>query len=303
MMIQYLLISHPPNRIGNISTLITALLCLIVSLSVDPVYAKDKPVGSVVRVVGDVTAIGKNGKGRKLKIQQAIYSGDRLQTGKQSGVTVNFYDLTRIILRPNAIFYIKAFPATMNAGNIEMELIKGGARVTSGTIASQSQERFRLKTPAGVVNAGRAEWVVRDCESDECNVTAKEFKQCHKYRTPAVKDAQIVSVYKGEVRTNYCSAPSMVKSGTTGIIDRASGECLIVNEIPCLILFDGKMGRDKIRTYSKQLTLVEPGDDIEIGSAEKQSPEGVRPDSRNSRPSSRTRRTTPRIDRPRRNRR
>ena len=264
------------------------------------VISKEKSVGSVVRAVGDVSLIGVDGEVRKLHIQQEIYSGDRLITGKGSWLTVNFYDLTRIVLRPESEFYITSFPATMDAGDIDLKVVRGGARVTSGTIASKSHERFTLSTPSGNLHAGRAEWVVRVCDGQRCDTEYDAIKQCKKYQKPMMQNAEIVSVYEGQIRINNCVGTSVVEKGSSAILNTQTQSCNVIGQVPCFVLFDGKMGKDKIRTFLKKLTLNEVS---EVHVDENLLKEEVRPDSRHSRPNSRTRRSTPSIDRPRRSRR
>ena len=278
------------------------MLCVFIVFFIvsGDVVAKEKSVGSVVRVVGDVSLIGDDGETKKLHIQQGIYSGDRLVTGKGSWLTVNFYDLTRVVLRPESEFHITHFPVTMDAGDINLKVVRGGARVTSGTIASKSHERFTLSTPSGNLHAGRAEWVVRVCDGQSCDTEYDAIKQCKKYQKPMMKNAEIISVYQGQIRINNCAGTSVVEKGSSAILNTQTHSCNVIDQVPCFVLFDGKMGKDKIRTYLKKLTLNEI---VEVQVDENQSKEEVRPESRHSRPSSRTRRSTPSIDRPRRSRR
>ena len=295
MMIRGDLIFKPPVTLMKV-------LCVFVVFFVisESVVSKEKSVGSVVRVVGAVSATGVDGETRKLRIQQEVYSGDRLVTDKGSWLTVNFYDLTRIVLRPESEFYIRSFPITMDAGDIDLKVVRGGVRITSGTIASQSHERFLLSTPNGSLHAGRAEWVVRVCNGQSCEAEHSAIKQCKKYKKTMVKDTEIISVYQGQVRINNCIGISAVEQGSSIINDTQTQRCDVIDQVPCFVLFDGKMGKDKLRIYLEKLTLNEVP---EIKIDENQSKEELRPESRSSRPSSRTRRTTPSIDRPRRSRR
>jgi len=278
------------------------MLCVFVMFFVvsEDVVSKEKSVGSVVSVVGDVSLIGDDGETRKLHIQQGIYSGDRLITGKGGWLTVNFYDLTRVVLRPESEFHITSFPVTMDAGDIDLKVMRGGARVTSGTIASKSHERFTLSTPSGSLHAGRAEWVVRVCDGQRCDTEFDAIKQCKKYQKPMIKNTEIISVYQGQIRINSCVGTSVVEKGSSAILNTQTQRCDVIDQVPCFVLFDGKMGKDKIRTFLKKLTLNEVS---EVQVDDSQLKEEVRPESRHSRPNSRTRRSTPSIDRPRRSRR
>ncbi len=264
------------------------------------VISKEKSVGSAVRVIGEVSVTSIDGETKKLKVQQEIFSGDRFVTGKGSWLTVNFYDLTRIVLRPETEFYIASFPITMDAGDIDLSVVRGGVRITSGTISSKSHGKFTLATPSGKLHAGRAEWVVRVCDGQRCDNEYNKIKQCKKYLKPMIKNSEIVSVYQGQVSIDHCVGSSVVEQGSSIILNTQNHRCDVVDQVPCFVLFDGKMGKDKIRTFLKKLTLDEASEE-QLG--EDQLKEGGRPESRKSRPNTRTRRTTPSIDRPRRNRR
>ena len=281
-----------------------ALMCLlwvfVLFIASEGVIAKEKSVASIVRAVGEVSATGIDGETRKLHVQQQVYSGDRLVTGKGSWLTVNFYDLTRIVLRPETEFHIVSFPITMDAGDIDLKVVRGGVRITSGTIASKSHERFTLVTPSGNLNAGRAEWVVRVCDGQYCDNEHKNVKQCKKYQKPLIENTEIVSVYQGQVTMDHCEDSAVVQQGSSNILNTQTQRCDVIDQVPCFVLFDGKMGKDKIRTFSKKLIL---NGTSESNDEEGQPNEGERPESRHSRPNSRTRRTTPSIDRPRRSRR
>lgn len=286
--------------ISNSPISLMCLLWVCVLVASADVIAKEKSVASIVRVVGEVSATGLDGDTRKLHIQQQIYSGDKLVTGKGGWLTVNFYDLTRVVLRPETEFHIVSFPITMDAGDIDLKIVRGGVRITSGTIASKTHERFTLVTPSGNLHAGRAEWVVRVCDGERCESERKKIKQCNKYQKPMLENSEVVSVYLGQVTSDRCEGRVVVEKGSSNIFDTQTQRCDVIDQVPCFVLFDGKMGKDKIRDFLKKLTL----DDGEgTGHEEDQVKEGERPESRHSRPVSRTRRTTPGIDRPRRNRR
>jgi FecR protein len=261
----------------------------------------NRSVGSVVQLVGVVEVADKHGRYRRLNVRDKVFSGDMLVTRADGWLTVNFYDLTRVVLRPDSEFVIDAFPSTMDKGDVALRINRGGVRMTSGLIASQSQERFILSTPSGNLSVGRAEWVVRICDGDECDPQLSNIKQCAKYENGLTTNRQFVSVYKGEVNAGYCPESSMVSVGTSSVFGNALAgdqqECVIVDEIPCFVLFDKQLGRGKVRIFRRKLTPVADSDIEDDPERDK------RPDSRQVRPAPRARMPRPRIERPRPNRR
>ena len=259
------------------ATLLCGAMLVCMSLVLSGVaFAQDKAVGTAVKVVGKSEILNERGESRQLRIKDRILSGDTIITKDEGWVTINFYDLTRIVIRPDSRFRITEFPETRDAGKIKMEMLSGGARVTTGTIANQSLDRFSLSTPNGLIQASRAEWVVRVCEGDSCDALAKEIRICERFQKPESANKQFVSVYKGEIAPAYCSPQTRVKKGESAISDSGSVSCKLIEEVPCFILFDKSLGRDKARELSKNLKLA-PGYEHDQG----------RPPPRRERPSHR----------------
>ncbi|NKB37664.1 MAG: hypothetical protein GKR93_10910 [Gammaproteobacteria bacterium] len=289
------------NAIRQSDTLLTPrflhkilLYLLLLPILSDLVLAEGKSVGTVVRISGQSEVVSKQGDLRSLKVRDRITSGDVILTGSNSWLSVNFYDLTRIVLRPNTEFKINKFPETRDAGEIELEIIRGGARVTTGTIAGQSLENFTLKTPEGLIQAGRAEWVVRICQADSCDVVSSEIKACSHFRKPETLDRQFVSVYKGELSPAYCSGQTRARVGESTVSGNENQLCELIEEVPCFVLYDQRLGRDKVRDFAKNLTLL-PGMKAPKGRADGKH---TRPPPRGDRPPPRGNRPPPRGNRP-----
>lgn len=277
------------NKFSSIEKM--ALVIFILSMCFQDVFAKEvKSVASIVRSTGQSIIRSPSGEERKAEVRDPLYAQDTLQTGEQAWLTVNFFDLTRIVLRPSTQLIIRKFPETMVSGDIEFEILSGGARVTTGTVAAQNPERFKVITPKGELTGGRSEWVIRICPEDDCELLEQSFSRCGGYQTVDKRNRQFVAVYKGVIDLEYCAIVQSVNAGQTASIDYATKGCEVVPEIPCFILSDDKLGRDKLRTFLPNLRLI-PSDDSSIN---------VRP---TTRPNSRSIQPRPRVDRPRRTRR
>ncbi len=251
---------------------------------------ESKSVATIVRAIENSTIISDSGQERIAGLRAPIYSKDTIITGELAWLTINFFDLTRLILRPNTQLIVHKFPETMSSGDIVFEILSGGVRVTTGTVASRSPERFKMITPKGEVTGGRSEWVIRICSAGDCDRLEQSFSRCSGYRSLDKQNRQFVAVYKGEVDLGHCPQSMHIDTGETAVFHQQAQTCDVIDEIPCFILSDGQMGRDKLRLFQPKLTPI-PSEE-----ARKISRPAIRPNSRSSQP-------RPRLDRPRRNRR
>lgn len=217
-------------------------LCCVLSA-----YGQDKSVALVARSSGPVTLL-RSDQESKLKKRAQVFVGDQIVTGNDAWVTLNFYDLTRVVLRPNSSFIIHKFPQTMGASDVTLELNRGGARLISGTNSTGANEYFTLITPEGDIQSSRSEWVVRICSDDECEQLQQSFSRCSNYVNPDLESKQLVSVYKGTVQLDYCPLNNALKVGMTASSGENSNTCETIDYVPCVILSDGSLGKDKLRT-------------------------------------------------------
>lgn len=116
---------------GNINVLqtatkITSTALFVLLINSASAYAKESSVGSLVHVVNESHITDQSGVERKVKRRSSIYAGDVIRTGEDGWLTINFFDLTRVVLRPNTKFIVRKFPQTMDSGDIELEFIQGG---------------------------------------------------------------------------------------------------------------------------------------------------------------------------------
>lgn len=270
---------------------LTGLLICLLTFASTTYAAEDKSVGTVARVTGTVQLKQPGTELENLAARQPIHAGDVIRTGEDGWITINFFDLTRVVMRPGTEFHISRFPQTMRDGDIALEIRSGGARISTGTIATRSPDNFAVHTPNGVLRGSRAEWVVRVCTGEDCRQLEASLSRCEDYQSRLDAGSQFVAVYKGEVELGYCPIEQGLGTGQTVILDAEEQTCKVVEEVPCFILFDGKLGRDKARQFMPKLEPIA------------EMPGGRRPPPRPNRPNTRTPRPGPRNERPRRPRR
>jgi hypothetical protein len=269
-------------------------VCLVISglisiVSIQSAFAIEaNSVATIVSTKYSSVVTSAQGLSRTATARMSIYVGDVIETSDEAWVSVNFFDLTRVVLSPNTKLAIRRFPETMSADEIEFEIFKGGIRVTTGTLAAQFPDNFSVLTPQGRVSGGRSEWVLRVCNENDCEPLEQSFTQCQDFQSNDTSDKQYLAVYKGSVSSDYCPNTPAAKTGETSVFSTISHSCEIIDEVPCFILFDHKLGRDKIRKFLPKLTPA---------AHKEKAPRPKRPNSRSSQS------TRPRVIRPSRPRR
>ncbi len=220
-------------------------------------FAQKKSVATFTRVEGSIVLVNDKRSPREVHRGQVVYSGDRISTGKDGWATINFFDLTRVVLRPNSEFTIDKFPQKIGAGRVELSLTQGAIRVTTGTISNSSVDHFMLNTPQGRIVSSRSEWVVRLCQANECPELHDDLKICRRFDHHTAENQAWVSVYKGNVGVEYCDIVKPVKRGMSVLHQQATESCELVDYIPCAILADRGLGRDKLRRFMPLLNSFE----------------------------------------------
>lgn len=246
-------------RLASLISVVISLCTPAFSLDVS---AQEKSVALVVRASG-LSSIIRGTKATELENRAELFTGDQIVTSDGAWVTINFYDLTRVVLRPRSSFIIHEFPQTMGSSKVQLELENGAVRIISGTNSNGGADGFSLITPEGVINASRSEWVVKVCQADECEVSRESFSRCLNYVKPPLLNRQLVAVYRGTVNLDYCSFEFPVRVGTTAVSGLRSESCEIIEQIPCVILSDGKLGEDKLRAFSPSLSKLPESEEDE----------------------------------------
>lgn len=125
----------------------------------NPPTARSLVVARVLSQQGSLTAISSAGISRKLSEGGPVYSGDTLQTDKDSHSILVFRDDTRLTIQPDTVFKVESFPSPASEdqdGKIILDLVTGGLRTLTGDIAKINPDNFVLKTPAASVSGNNA---------------------------------------------------------------------------------------------------------------------------------------------------
>lgn len=107
------------------------------------------PSGTVLAVVQAANIDGTTGK---LVIQpdQAVFSGDRVETGPAGSAQIKFRDNTKLVVGPNSSMVIDAFVFSDNdsARKVSIDVIKGTLRFMTG---SSPKDAYSIRTPTATI--------------------------------------------------------------------------------------------------------------------------------------------------------
>ena len=111
----------------------------------------------VVAVRGDVVAISEADT-RPLKHGQFTATGEKIVTSERSFAVLQFFDGSKVSLRPDSSMVVEAFQYSGDASDVaKLHLISGTLKTTSGAIVANLPERFRIRV-------GSTEWMLTGSE-------------------------------------------------------------------------------------------------------------------------------------------
>lgn len=117
--------------------------------------------GKVEFVVGNVAAIGPDGRSRPLAKGADIDTGDTIQTG-DGRAQVRFIDGGFISLTPNTEFKVNEYNYTGKADGTEkgfFGLVKGGLRAVTGAIGHTNKKTYLVNTPVATIGIRGTEFL------------------------------------------------------------------------------------------------------------------------------------------------
>ncbi|MBU1213604.1 MAG: FecR domain-containing protein [Gammaproteobacteria bacterium] len=221
--------------IGIRGTDFTSRLCVTKGCSdendsvVTPPPPKPKPVGRVMRIVGEMVAKDADGQIRKLTLGSPVYEGDTLQSNIQSHAVVAFRDGGRITLQENSIFKVEDFKYSKTGGvqeNAALRLIKGGVRVVTGLIGRANRDNYKFRVSGatiGIRGTGFDAWCNGPCAEGASNFGAPQNNPM---------EGAGVYVWSGEVVLVAPGGSFTVALNQAAIIARETGKPVRVMTIP-----------------------------------------------------------------------
>ena len=116
----------------------------------------------IAKVVGgEVRVLGAQGM-RPLESGDAVFSGDRLVSGKYGLASVVLRDGTTLVLGNNSQLQIQkfAFNATTADGSMLVELLQGSVRLVTGLISKINPEAVQIKSGTLLVGVRGTDFIV-----------------------------------------------------------------------------------------------------------------------------------------------
>ena len=137
--------------IQHILRLLSAVL--VVLITNQPLFAEEKPVGLVVALRGEVTAVNTVGAHRRLAVKSEIYLADTIKTGGRGRVQMMFDDNTLISLGSNTDMQIADYQwnPDKKTGAMKTRVHEGVFRIMGGAITQVAPQNFKTETPAGTI--------------------------------------------------------------------------------------------------------------------------------------------------------
>jgi C-lobe and N-lobe beta barrels of Tf-binding protein B/FecR protein len=110
-----------------------------------------KPVGTVVAVRGEASALGSDGRQRPLEMKSPVYLKDTLITGERGRLQVLFRDATLISMGPASRMTLADYKWNGSAGEMKNRVQEGFFHIMGGRIAEKSPKDFRTETPLATI--------------------------------------------------------------------------------------------------------------------------------------------------------
>ncbi len=111
------------------------------------------PIGTVIALKGQVWVESEHGT-RPLEMDGAVYQGEKVVTGPDSGVEIRFLDDTFLSQGPDSALSLKDYvydPGNTEGANLGFGLLQGAFRHVSGKIAETNPENVQLESPLAVI--------------------------------------------------------------------------------------------------------------------------------------------------------
>ena len=112
--------------------------------------AAEPPVGHVLRVQGEANAQA-GGRSHTLTADAPVALGDRLLTGPDARLEVQFFDGTILTLGEKANLVVDEFVVTPGKGEALFTRVTGALRLIGGTVTKEERHKVQIASAAGTI--------------------------------------------------------------------------------------------------------------------------------------------------------
>jgi len=222
----------PPSGMQALASRI-AMAALLLSLA--GLAHAAEPVGTVLTVKGVVTAERAGGEAVFLDTESAVHEGDTIISAEKSFAVISFIDDSRVVVRQESELLIEGYRFDEDERSSVLNLLKGGIRAVTGTIARENPDNYKLETPVASLGVRGTSYDARLCD-EACR--AEELQQSSWQAAPAESGCEIrlnidefptgayFSVREGVVVVSKAGESITVRPGDIGFADADRVGCL-----------------------------------------------------------------------------
>jgi hypothetical protein len=205
---------------GGVASLLAGALALGTVLAPPDVQAAQdlRLAGEVESASGTVTASRDDESRRSLGSGDPVYVGDRVRTGAGASALLRLADGTEVNLRADSEFRVAGLEGRIeqDGGGLTglfMDLLRGGLRMVTGTVADSASDRFRLRTPVATIGVRGTEFEARVCRRGQACPGAEESES-----DPRAPAARLLKL-RGVVEATAANGATRVVGAGDGVYE------------------------------------------------------------------------------------
>ena len=113
----------------------------------------EKPIGEVIAATGEVFAVGGDEVERDLAVGSFVYILDEIHVDEYGKLQIRFTDGSVVNLVSDTVYVIRGYryQKMLQKDQFSAELIKGGFRSLTGSIAKKNPDEYKIKTPTATI--------------------------------------------------------------------------------------------------------------------------------------------------------
>ena len=190
----------------------TILLAVVLALPAGLAPAADAAgpsgVGQLTHLSGALVAKHADGKVNYLSVGSGVNEGDVLATQEGAYARLKFSDGAELMLAPSSRLTVITYAFAKNTpgrDRVELRLLKGAMRKTTGAIARRSGDRVKVVVSGRTIGMGNAHFGILYCRGD-----------CGEIRMPGnvpPKDGMHLDVAAGAVTVTNSAGTQRIKAG------------------------------------------------------------------------------------------
>lgn len=134
----------------TLSLLRLGAVSAVLLLGLNTVGWAQESIGKAVKVVQATNVVGTAGEGTTLRVDEPVFSGDRIATDATGEAQIEFLDSTRLVVGPNSSMIIDAFVYAGDGSTqvAALNVVRGAFRFITG---GGSKDVYKIITPTATI--------------------------------------------------------------------------------------------------------------------------------------------------------